>query len=65
MYTFEKFSFVFKVDLLDKNETLLAHEIPTGAIPVIVGPDPTPNATESIEVSLKNVDTFFLFKLFF
>ena len=40
---FEKNSFVINVEVLDENEVLLAHIIPTGANPNIVTPDPTPN----------------------
>ena len=51
-----------RVDILDNNEILLAHIIPTRANPDTVNPLATPNTTEPIRNSETIVNTFFLFK---
>ena len=48
LFNIEKCSFTMRVDILDKNEMLLAHIIPKGAFPDIVRVDPTPSPTEPI-----------------
>ena len=54
-----------RIDILDKNEILLAHIIPTGANPAVVKPLPTPKPTEPINLSGTMMNTFFLFKLLY
>ena len=61
---FEKFSFVINVEILDENDLLLAHIMPTGANPDIIRPDPTPNPTLPFNFSETIVNTFFLFNFF-
>ena len=63
IFSFEICSFVIKFEILDKNEILLAHIIPTGANPDIVRPNPTPTLTEPIEFCGTVIDTFFLSNL--
>ena len=46
--------------MLDKNEILLAHTIPTGANPDTVKADPTPNPTVPINFSETIVNFFYL-----
>ena len=63
IFIFEKCSFVMRVDILDKNDILLEHSIPTGANPDTVNPLPTPNPTPPNKISETITNTVFLFKL--
>ena len=53
------------VDILDKNEILLAHTIPTEANFHTVQPNPTPNPTIPIKLSETIMETFLLKLLHF
>ena len=65
IFIFEIKSFVINVEILDKNDILLAHIIPAGANPDIVKPDPTPNRTPPYKIFQTIKNTFFLFKLLY
>ena len=54
-----------RVDILDKNEILLAHIILTGTNPYTVNPLQTPNPTEPIKISETIINSFFYLKIYF
>ena len=62
IFNAEKYSFVINVEILDKNEILLAVITPTVANPDMVNLLQTPNPTLPIKISELIINTFFSFK---
>ena len=65
IYNFEKNSFVINVEILDKNDILLAVTIPTGAMPDIVDPLPALKPAKPNKISETNIKIFFFSKLLY